>query len=513
MRVKVKHIIFLVGIIGTLISFGIYTNGADAKAAVLAAVIDASNTVQSETASNTDVNLADQEVAADLGETTDQGETTAGTTDQGDGTDQDGSAETGGPEEPGTTDGQDGTTEDGENQEYTGKIILKNKKISINQGKTYPLEVELTEENLTGEEVKFESSNKKIVTVSAKGIIKAVHWGTATVTVSLGDVKSTCKVTVTKDISITISAAGDVTLSSDIKQPASINFFSVYNKQKNNSYFFKNVKSIFDKDDMTIVNFEGTLSSRGERVDKQWAFRGKPSYIDILNQGSIEAVAFANNHVRDYGEISYKDTISCFKKADIVYSSFSDIGVYEVKGIKIGMISILETGTNDDVTILRTALKKIKKEAPDLLIVSFHWGIEKTSTITKSQHDLSRIAIDEGGADLVLGHHPHVLQPIEKYKDAYIVYSLGNFCFGGNTNPPDKDTMIYQQTFTFHNDELVPDDSVKIIPCSVSSISSRNNYQPTPSEDSEKKRILKKINGYCKQFGISFDSNGKIALK
>lgn len=422
------------------------------------------------------------------------------------------------PIKPENPDNPDDSTEQGGPEEkpeetYSGKITLGKKKLSMKQGDKYKLEATLSEENTTEEELQFTSSNTKIITVSQKGVIKGIHYGEANVTVSLGEAKAVCKVTVTKEVSITISAAGDVTLSSDIKQPVSVNFFSVYNKQKNDAYFFKNVKPIFEKDDMTLVNFEGTLSDRGSRVDKKWAFRGKPSYINILKEGSIEAVAFANNHVKDYGEISYSDTIESFENANIIFSSFSKIGVYEVKGIKIGMISILETDKLDDcTTILRSALKKVKEEKPDLIVVSFHWGIERTSKATKAQTTLGRIAID-GGANLVLGHHPHVLQPVEKYKDAFIVYSLGNFCFGGNTNPPDKDTMIYQQTFTFLNDKLVPDNNVRIIPCSVSSTGSINNYQPTPSKGNEKSRILKKINGYCKQYGISFDEEGKIKVK
>ncbi len=400
-----------------------------------------------------------------------------------------------------------------EPREYNGTILLKDENITLAQGKSHQLKVTLTEQNLSGERLQFKSSNKNIITVSDKGLVKAVHYGEAKITVTLGKAKSVCRVTVTKDVSITISAAGDCTFSSDIKQYADRNFFSVYNKQKDDSYFFKNVKTFFAQDDMTIVNFEGTLSNRGNRVEKQWAFRGKPSYINILKEGSVEAVAFANNHVRDYGEISYTDTIRSFEKAKIAYSSYSKVGVYEVKGIKIGMISVQETGRGDAAAVLQKAIQNLKKEKPELVIVSFHWGIERTSAITKAQKDLSRIAIDEGGADLVLGHHPHVLQPVEKYKDAYIVYSLGNFCFGGNTNPPDKDTMIYQQTFTFHNDQLLPDDQVRIIPCSVSSVSNKNNYQPTPATGSEKKRILKKINGYCKQFDIAFDKNGRVIVE
>ncbi len=396
---------------------------------------------------------------------------------------------------------------------YDGKINLDKNKISMKQGATAQLKATLTKKNLSGQAIKYTTSNNKVVTVSSSGKLTAVHWGNATVIATLGSVSAKCQVTVSKDVTITISAAGDVTLSSDIKQPKSRNFFSVFNEKKDYNYFFKNVKSIFQKDDMTIVNFEGTLSNRGKRVDKKWAFRGKPDYVNILKAGSVEAVAFANNHCKDYGEVSYTDTIDTLKKAKVAYSSFSQVGVYETKGIKIGMISIVEVGRDDAASVLRSAIKNMKKINPDLLIVSFHWGIERTQNLTKAQQSLSKIAIDEGGADLVLGHHPHVLQPIAKYKDSYIVYSLGNFCFGGNTNPPDKDTMIYQQTFTFHNDQLVKDDKAKIIPCSVSSVKSKNNYQPTPSTGSEKSRIIKRMNTYSKKFGISFDKNGNIVKK
>lgn len=399
-----------------------------------------------------------------------------------------------------------------EKQVYTGSIKLNKKKVSMKVGEEFQLEVTLTKENLSGDKVGFTSSDKKVVQVTKNGLLKAKNYGEATITVALGKAKATCKVTVTKEVKITISAAGDVTLSSDIKQPKEVNFFSVYDKVKDNSYFFKNVKSIFENDDLTIVNFEGTLSDRGKREDKQWAFRGKPSYIDILTEGSVEAVAFANNHAKDYGEVSYTDTIECFKKAGIAYSSYSTVGFYEVKGIKIGMISIQEykVPKSTYMETFRKAMKAVKKEKPDLIIVSFHWGIERSNTPNKTQTELARLAIDEG-ANLVLGHHPHVLQPIEKYKEAYIVYSLGNFCFGGNTNPKDKDTIIYQQTFTFRNDKLVADDNVRIIPCSISSITNRNNYQPTPSEGSEKERIIKRMNNYCKPYGLKFNKDGKLS--
>lgn len=313
--------------------------------------------------------------------------------------------------------------------------------------------------------------------------------------------------------SITISAAGDCTFGSDQGSPASVNFYSVYNKKKNDAYFFKNVKKYFSRDDLTIVNFEGTLTNSTSRVDKTYAFKGKPSYVNILKKGSIEAVSFANNHCRDYGEKSYTDTIAAFKSAGITYSSFDKVSIYKVKEKRIGMIAVNGlNGTDYCKTLIANGMKKLKKKKADLIIVSMHAGIEHTSVLNSVQTELAHYAIRKG-ANLVLGHHPHTLQGIEKYKDAYIVYSLGNFCFGGNTNPADKDTMIFQQTFTFEGDKLKKDDAVRIIPCRISSTSAMNDYQPTPLKGSQKSRIIRNINSFSSAFDISFSKDGTVKTK
>ena len=105
----------------------------------------------------------------------------------------------------------------------------------------------------------------------------------------------------------------------------------------------------------------------------------------------------------------------------------------------------------------------------------------------KRKFSWGHIAVDEG-ADLVIGSHPHVIQVYEKYNGRYIVYSLGNFCFGGNPNPSDKDCMIFQQTFTVTGNDVATDDNINVIPCSISSVSNSNNYQPTPATGTEKTR-------------------------
>lgn len=312
-----------------------------------------------------------------------------------------------------------------------------------------------------------------------------------------------------EDVSITISAAGDCTFGSDRSSPSSVNFYAVYNKKKNPGYFFKKVKTIFEKDDMTLVNFEGTLTKSTARAPKTFAFKGNPSYVNILKRGSVEAVAFANNHCRDFGISSYHDTIRCFKNAGVSYSSYSKVGIYKVKGKKIGMISV--NGLESIYTVkqlIHSGMKKLKKKNADICIVSMHAGIEYNYSPTATQKSIARYAVNQG-ADLVLGHHPHIVQGIEKYKGSYIVYSLGNFCFGGNTNPSDKDTMIFQQNFVFHKGKLSGSRSTaKVIPCSLSSVSGINNYQPAPAKGKKKARIIKKLNGMCRPLGVKVKKNG-----
>lgn len=390
---------------------------------------------------------------------------------------------------------------------YDGKLSFKKKSVKIKKGKMYQLSLKLTKKNRSGKRITYRSSKPKVATVSQYGKVKGKKAGKTTITAKLGKAKARCKITVEEIKTITVSAAGDCTLGTDQAIYSSIDFNHIYEK-KDASYFLKNVKSVFGKDDLTLVNLEGTLTNRGSRQDKTFAFRGKPEYINILKKGSVEAVSFANNHCYDYGQVSYDDTVNLLNKNKITYSSFERIAVRKIKGIRVGMISV--TWTGDTAGTLRNAIAKMKKKKHDLLIVSFHCGIERNTVPDDTQVMLSRIAIDEGGADMVIGHHPHVLQGIEKYHGSYIAYSLGNFCFGGNTDPADKDTMILQQTFTFVNGKKKADDNLKIIPCCLSSTKEYNNYQPTISKGKEKSRIIGKINGYSKTYGVQFDKNGKV---
>lgn len=293
-------------------------------------------------------------------------------------------------------------------------------------------------------------------------------------------------------VSITISAAGDCTLGTDenFDQSRSLN---AYYDENGPAYFLQSVKPVFEADDLTIVNMEGTLTESTSRMDKTFAFKGPADYTKILTEGSVEAANLANNHSRDYGEQSYTDTIAALDAAGIVNFGYDRTAVMDVNGVKVGLVGTYELaeGMGCEEEMIAN-IKAVEDQGAQIVIVSFHWGIERENYPDETQVNLAHSAIDHG-ADLVLGHHPHVLQGIEVYNGKNIVYSLGNFCFGGNSNPSDKDTMIFQQTFTVQNGELVEDNVTNVIPCSLSSESGRNTYQPTPLEGEEKDRVMAKI--------------------
>lgn len=301
--------------------------------------------------------------------------------------------------------------------------------------------------------------------------------------------------TVSSPVSLTLSVVGDCTLGTDetFDYDTSLN---AYYENYGADYFLQNVKDIFSTDDLTIANFEGTLTDSDEREDKTFAFKAPASYASILTGGSVEAVNTANNHSHDYGDQSFDDTLAALDDAGIVHFGYDETAVMDVKGIKVGLVGIYELYDHlEREQQLKDNIAKVKADGAQLIVVLFHWGNETETVPDSNQTTLGRIAIDEG-ADLVCGHHPHVLQGIETYKGRNIVYSLGNFCFGGNSSPSDMDTMIYQQTFTIDADGVKKDNVTNIIPCSISSAAydGYNNYQPTPAEGDEATRILGKIN-------------------
>lgn len=283
-------------------------------------------------------------------------------------------------------------------------------------------------------------------------------------------------------IQITVTATGDFTIGGDNYHHKDIFGPELRNHDGDINFIMENMKDVLTEDDLTIVNFEGTLTNTtyvpGNKKNNEFLFNIAPENVSVLTDNGVEAVALENNHIMDHGDEGYNDTMQTLEDAGIVYSNSTHTGVIEVKGIQIAMLSYLCIDRYEQLWDKVPADIAAAKELYPIVIVSFHWGNEKDYVPTKNQIKMGRLAVD-AGADLVLGHHSHRMNPIECYNGVYICYSLGNFCFAGNSRPSDMSSFVFQTRFRIKNDEI-RNTGFRIIPISISSQDNRNDFIPTP---------------------------------
>lgn len=315
----------------------------------------------------------------------------------------------------------------------------------------------------------------------------------ATEHVSKPEVEPVTKnVPVIEETSITVSAAGDFTLGTD--ESFSYHGSFVHEADESGlSHFVGGLNEIFKEDDFTTVNLETTLTTATQKANKKFRFKGNPEYAKILSLGGIEAVNLANNHIFDYLEQGYQDTMGNLEKENIGYFGYENKYITTIKDVKIGSLGYEGWRDTEEIrSQIEKDIQSLKDEGVQIILVHFHWGVERAYEPLESQRTLAQFTIDSG-ADLILGHHPHVVQGIEEYNGKFIVYSLGNFMFGGNRNPSDKDTFVFQQTFYLENGELTDEKEIRIVPFSISSVDHRNDYRPTMLTGEAKTRVKDKI--------------------
>jgi len=303
-----------------------------------------------------------------------------------------------------------------------------------------------------------------------------------------------------KEETIEITTAGDCTLGADTNfgYNGQFDWWFKNTAKGDYGYFFSKVKHLFTDDDYSYVNLEGTLTKYNKKTTKKYNFKGDPSYTNILISGDIEGVNIANNHSNDYGDIGYSDTKKYLSEANIDYFGHDSILIKEIKGKKIAFVGYTSVGLwiDKDTEMAKTIRKLKEEDKVDVVVANFHWGIEYSHVATKEQRNRAHLAIDSG-ADIVIGSHPHCLQGMEVYKDKYIVYSLGNFVFGGNSAPKQigRECLIVKMFFNFVGNDLEGID-IKLIPCYISSIKNRNNYQPIEATGKDKTNLLNTVNKY-----------------
>ena len=314
---------------------------------------------------------------------------------------------------------------------------------------------------------------------------------------------------------VTISATGDVTIGGDRRKSGKNVFDKQLEKEPSGLDFpFENTRAIFEADDMTLVNFEGTLTTTKSKTKNSFSFAAPPEYVQVLTSGNVEAVSLENNHIMDHGEQGYEDTCNALAGAGILYSGHLGSSIFTTEtGVDIGMLSYqtfngkypaIYEAIEGDIQMLRDA-------GCELVIVSYHWGEEKDYVPNERQVPLGRATID-AGADLVIGHHSHRINPIEEYKGKYICYSLGNFSFAGNTRPDDMDTYIFQQRWRVYPDGAVESEGFRIVPCSISSQEKFNDFKPTPADDAHSDAIVKRLLDLNKKLEKNFKSTGVVAV-
>lgn len=288
---------------------------------------------------------------------------------------------------------------------------------------------------------------------------------------------------------LTITAVGDVTIGRNVQHKGASIFENELKKQNGDiNFIFRNVKDIFAEDDLTIANFEGVLADDytipSRKKNNSFLFLAPTSYVEALRNNSVEAVTMENNHVGDFGEDGIASTIKTMDEAGIVWSNAKSAGYYEAQGVKIAMLAyqtLNQPISSEELKGVVASDIAAAKQTCDLVIVSFHWGEEKDYAPKSNQVMLGRAAID-AGADLVLGHHSHRINPIECYQGRYIVYSLANCSFAGNSKPSDMFTFIFQTCFRIKDGQIIGN-PFRIIPCRISSRKDYNDFAITPLTD------------------------------
>lgn len=259
------------------------------------------------------------------------------------------------------------------------------------------------------------------------------------------------------------------------------------------AYPFSGVREVLAQDDFTFVNLECALTDYNVPAEKTYRFRGLPEYGAILTEGSVEAVTLANNHSQDYGTAGLKETRQVLESLGISAGGDGETFLYTTdRGLRVGVYTAYHIGKQG----IRQAISSLQEQGAEVIVAAFHAGTEGAYQPTDFQRQMFRYAA-ECGAHIVYNSHPHVLQPMEYWGESVIFYSLGNFCFGGNRNPSDKDTAILQVTVERQEDGTVTLEQVDALACSVTSTSSRNDYRPCLYEPGSAgaDRVEKKLNG------------------
>ncbi len=294
------------------------------------------------------------------------------------------------------------------------------------------------------------------------------------------------------DVQIVMTFGGDCVLGSEEKNRALPGSFHTAVETNGYSWPFSGLSDVFSGDDLSMVNLENVLKDDGDgRMDRQHNFRGPSGFAEILKAGGIELVNLANNHFPDYGQDGKKSTRSALRDTGIAFAGYGSLFVYEKSGIRVGFAGIRETIWHQGPERVTEEIAQLKKAGCDFIVYTCHFGNEYEPRHNALQEEIARAAVD-AGADLVIGHHPHIVQGIEEYQGGLIFYSLGNLVFGGNLDLRVFDGLLVQVTLDFAQGVLALT-RVRLLPVLTSGSRPANDFRPVPAEGADKARIMEAI--------------------
>jgi len=292
---------------------------------------------------------------------------------------------------------------------------------------------------------------------------------------------------------ITMTFGGDCVLGSEEHSRSKPESFHAIIEQHGMDWPFSGLSKILHQDDISMVNLENVLKDNSRGLNPRLHnFRGPAIFAQILKLGGIDLVNIANNHFVDYGQEGKNSTRDALRDHDIPFSGYSALYVYEKNGIKIGFGGIRETVFHQNRKRIADEIAELKRRGCDYIVYTCHFGIEYEEQHNEVQTLMARSAID-AGANLVIGHHTHVVQGIEEYKGGLIFYSLGNLVFGGNLELSTFDGLMAQVRLHYDGNTL-KETAVRLIPVITSGIRPENDFRPVVAEGEDKARILNTIN-------------------
>ncbi|MDR3050730.1 MAG: CapA family protein [Oscillospiraceae bacterium] len=296
---------------------------------------------------------------------------------------------------------------------------------------------------------------------------------------------------------LTLTFAGDCALGSDAELQQTPGEFVPLVKEKGLGWPFSSVADILAEDDLTLVNLECALTDATRALNKKFTFRGPAAFADILTLGSVEAVNLANNHTQDYGPDGYRDTLAALDVRGIAYSQNRAYTLVNAAGIKVALFGYLHPGRGKALLTFFKQFDEARAAGARLILVSYHWGVEYGQRHSFEQARIARETIDRG-ADAVIGTHPHVLQGMQLYKGKPILYSLGNFVYGGLSASQARDTALVRAVFDVdveQGDAAARLAELRVIPCLISAkpLSEPQDYRPVPAEGEDAARVLAQL--------------------